>query len=62
MRLLIVVAIAVLLAACTESGDGAKSGEKAKRPIGMSEEIWKIYGGAESGVTDDTKDKPQEKK
>jgi len=28
----------------------------------MSEEIWKIYSGAASGVADEPKDKPQEAK
>jgi hypothetical protein len=63
MRHLIPLLGAVLLfAACTESGEGAKSGTKERRPGGMSEEIWKIYSGTESGVADEAKDKPQDAK
>ena len=61
----VVLVLALLLAACSESG-GEKSEDKSKRPIGMSEEIWKIYGGVESGVgadkSEDKKDPPTEKK
>jgi hypothetical protein len=40
----------------------APSGEKDKRPVGISEEVWKVYSGTESGVTDDKKDAAAEKK
>jgi hypothetical protein len=49
---------AALLVACSD----APSSEKDKRPVGMSEEVWKVYGGTESGVTDDKKDAAAEKK
>jgi hypothetical protein len=61
-RLTPLLGAVLLFAACTEGGDGAKSGGKERRPGGMSEEIWKIYSGAESGLADAPKDKPQDAK
>jgi hypothetical protein len=54
--------VILALAACTDAGTAPASGEKAKRGQGMSEEIWKIYSGTESGVSDETKDAPAAKK
>ena len=66
----IILALAVLAVFGCSDGGAFKTEEKSKRPVGMSEEIWKIYGGAESGVMEDkpkdappAQDKPtQEKK
>jgi hypothetical protein len=58
----LVVALAVLaLGACSEkpSGEAPKKGGLSS---GMSEDIWKAYGGTESGVTDTGKDARGEKK
>jgi hypothetical protein len=62
MRTVFIALILLGLAGCTDSQPepASKSGEK--RPVGMSEDIWKVYSGAESGVGDDVKDKPAEKK
>lgn len=65
MRMLCVVAVVVALGmgACSESPSGQEPKKKPGISSGMSEDIWKAYGGTESGgVTDDPKDKPQEKK
>jgi hypothetical protein len=61
MRLL-VLAVTLSLTACSDAGTAPASGEKAERGQGMSEEIWKIYSGTESGVSDETKNAPADKK
>lgn len=60
---LVVIVTALGLGACSESPSGQGPKERSGLSSGMSEDIWKAYGGAESGgVSDDAKDKPQEKK
>jgi hypothetical protein len=67
MRIFILVLALAFLAGCSEnpSSPSAQPGDKPageKRSIGMPEDIWKVYSGAESGVGDAPKDKPEEKK
>jgi hypothetical protein len=60
---LVVVVAALGLVACSESPSAKGPKERSGLSSGMSEDIWKAYSGAESGgVSDDAKDKPQEKK
>ncbi len=64
IRYLVVIVTALGLGACSESpsAQGPKK-ERSGLSSGMSEDIWKAYGGTESGgVSDNAKDKPQEKK
>jgi hypothetical protein len=52
----LVVALVVLaLGACSENPSG-EAPRKGGLSSGMSEDVWKAYGGAESGVTDTGKD------
>lgn len=55
--LLLALSLAAL-AACSER----PAGQPAERPIGMPEDVWKLYGGVESGVGDAQKDAPKEPK
>jgi len=59
MRVLFVALIVLAgAAACSDSGSAGKPDDKSKkRPVGMSEDIWKAYSGAESGLGEDVKDK-----
>jgi len=57
MRVLFVALIVLAgAAACSDSGSTGKPDDKSKRPVGMSEDIWKAYSGAESGLGADVKD------
>lgn len=64
MRTVYLVAIvaALGLGACSESPSGKGPKERTGISQGMSEDIWRAYSGAESGVGGDSKDKPQEEK
>ena len=53
MRSLVFVVAILMLAGCSDDTSGLSPGEKAKRAPRMSEDVWKVYGGVESGVTDD---------
>jgi hypothetical protein len=68
-RAFIAVLTLAFLAGCSENpaGPAAQPGDPKpadKRSIGMPEDIWKVYSGAESGVGEGEKDKSpaQEKK
>ncbi len=57
MRLLTGVLFLVGLLGCSEPPRGQNPGEKPKGggiASGMSEDVWKIYGGTESGVGGET--------
>lgn len=61
MRSLVALLLPIVLLVGGCDGGPIKTEDKSKRPVGMSEEIWKIYGGAESGVMEDKpKDAPQD--
>lgn len=53
MRSLVFVVAILVLAGCSDEKSGLSPAEKAKRAPRMSEDVWKVYGGVESGVTDD---------
>jgi hypothetical protein len=57
LRLLTVTLLAVGLLGCSEPPRDQNPAEKPKSgggiAGGMSEEVWKIYGGAESGVIEE---------
>lgn len=55
-RRLLLVLIAAALSACSEDRSGLGPAERAKQGKGMSDEIWKIYSGAESGVGDEARE------
>jgi len=57
----ILLAVVLIAAGCSKGPEAPSSGEPPKRPVGMSEEVWKVYGGAESGVTEEKKDTRREK-
>ena len=62
-HLVVAIAAALGLAACSESPSATEPKERTGISKGMSDDIWKAYGGMESGgVSDDAKDKPSEKK
>jgi hypothetical protein len=46
----------LLLAGCSEDQSHLTPAERAKKGRGMSEDIWKIYSGTESGVADEQSD------
>lgn len=62
MRLLVVIALSASLWGCSDSGDGLTPAERAKRAPKMSDEVWKVYSGTESGVSDAKKDEQREQK
>ena len=66
MRSLVFVVVILVLAGCSDDKSGLSPAEKARRAPRMSEDVWKVYGGVESGVTDnketDRKKDDQEKK
>ncbi|HEU4439039.1 MAG TPA: hypothetical protein VFT36_07295 [Methylomirabilota bacterium] len=55
-RRLLLALIGLALAACSEDQSGTSPAERAKQGKGMSDEIWKIYSGTESGVADEAKE------
>ncbi len=56
MRVLFVALIVLAgAAACSDAGSAGNPDDKSKRPVGMSEDIWKVYSGAE-GVGEEVKD------
>lgn len=61
--LLVAVLGLALLGGCSEAPPGpAPAGGKGERPIGMAEDVWKVYGGVESGAGDAGKDGPPTRK
>jgi hypothetical protein len=64
MRALLIAVGLVLLAGCSEGPSTGASKPGEKRPVGMPDDIWKVYSGAESGVGEGekAKDPPTEKK
>ncbi|MGH7390499.1 MAG: hypothetical protein ACREM3_13735 [Candidatus Rokuibacteriota bacterium] len=60
MRALRLLVLAMAVAACSDSPDGA-AGKTPSLSKG-ADEFMKVYGGVESGVTDTTEKKPEEKK
>jgi hypothetical protein len=66
MRVLIISVAALILVGCSDSRDTLTPAERAKRAPRLDEGTWKVYGGTESGITDDKtdgkKDEPREKK
>lgn len=56
--LLLVGVLACALVGCSDDKAGLSPAERAKGKGGMSEDIWKVYSGAESGVADDKDAKP----
>ena len=61
MRLLLLSVAALLLAGCSDSRDNLTPAERARRAPRLDEGTWKVYGGTESGVTDEKKDEPKER-
>lgn len=62
MRLLVLAVVMAAVCGCSDSRDGLTPAERAKRAPQMSDEVWKVYSGTESGVSDAKKDESQEKK
>jgi hypothetical protein len=60
MRLLGLIVALLILAGCSDDKSGLTPAERAKKARGMSEDIWKVYSGTESGVDDGTTGKPQQ--
>ena len=61
-RRLLLALIGLALVACSEDQSGTSPAERAKQGKGMSDEIWKIYSGTESGVADEAKEAKESKK
>jgi hypothetical protein len=61
MRIIAIVAAALALAACSEGPPGSK--DKGRKPslTEGADEFMKVYGSAESGVTETTDKKPEER-
>jgi hypothetical protein len=55
MERLLLAVIVLVLCGCSEDKSGLSPAERAKQGHGMSDEIWKIYSGTESGVSEDDK-------
>jgi curli biogenesis system outer membrane secretion channel CsgG len=62
MRPVILVLAALILAGCADEPSGSTPAERARRAPPMSEDVWKIYGGTESGVTGDKTDEKTDAK
>jgi hypothetical protein len=56
MRYLLVLVFVMLLLGCDQEKGGAPSKEKAKRSVGMPEDVWRMYSGAESGLPEEKRD------
>lgn len=62
MRYLLAVVFVMILLGCDQEKGGAFSKEKAKRSVGMPEDVWKMYSGAESGLPEEKREPAKREK
>ena len=56
MRCLLAVVVVTVLLGCDQEKGGAAPKEKAERSVGMPEDVWRMYSGAESGLPEEKRE------
>jgi hypothetical protein len=59
IRYLLAVVVVMVLLGCDQQTSGAPSKEKAGRSVGIPEDVWKMYSGAESGLPEEKQEPPK---